>query len=216
LAFGWIRDLTEEGIEPNPVATSSVLAGDGVSEKPAYRAVALKIVELLRCSMIYQSSLSRTHAIEAAGATSLRATVAANDLFQNAVMEAVQNTVTDFQFAGEHVQLKTTSAKMSGRNTQYDFNLHHGHIGSKRRPYDAGIAFAFVVVGCSRFYYFSKEQAKEHHLVGEGAPSDLGLPHPDKCALDPNHDHFPFLDPRPRVSRCFSPSSGVKRACQWE
>jgi hypothetical protein len=109
----------------------------------------------------------------------------------------VQNSDTDLHWMGENIQLKTSKTSSYGL---YYFNLHHGRAGTKhRRPYEPGIALVFVVVGCPRFDYFSKEDAKKHHLVGEGATTKLALPHPESCALDRDNLYFPFLYPRPRV-----------------
>jgi hypothetical protein len=142
--------------------------------------------------MIYEPHLGPMHQIEAAGATTLRQTVVAKDLFQNAVINAVQNSDADLEWIGEQVQLKVSQTPYYGK---YYFNMRHSKSGTKhRRPYDldCGIAFAFVVVGCPRFYYFSAKEAKKHHLVGELGTTQLGLPHPEVCAQDPKQRLFPI------------------------
>jgi hypothetical protein len=169
---------------PNEKHAIRYTAGDAVSEKRAYRAVALKIVELLPRSETFEPSLSRNHSIEARGIDTLRATVVANDPFQNAVLEAVQNSVTDLTWAGRKVHLKTTETRHRG---SHRFNLKHGRDD---RPYDldCGLAFALVVVDCARFYYFSKEDPIEQHLVGKGTKTSRRLPHPNECALDSKNE----------------------------
>jgi hypothetical protein len=49
------------------------------------------------------------------------------------------------------------------------------------------------------FYLVSAEKVKKLKIVGKGAPAQLYLPHPDECALDSEHEYFPFLYPQPRA-----------------
>jgi hypothetical protein len=93
--------------------------------------------------------------------------------------------------------VKAASKVHHGRG--YEFNLHHGKAGTKnRRPYDAGLAFIFVVTTCTdRFYLVSAAKAKKLKIVGKGAPGVLHLPHPNQCEAD--HPYYPFLYPQPRA-----------------
>jgi hypothetical protein len=82
---------------------------------------------------------------------------------------------------------------------RYCFSLQHKKSGRKQ-PYSVGIAFIFVMTTCTdRFYLVSAVQAKKLKIVGKGAPTYITLPHPDECALDSEHEYFPFLYPQPRA-----------------
>jgi hypothetical protein len=80
-------------------------------------------------------------------------------------------------------------------STGWSTRLHHGKAGTKhRRPYEPGIAFAFVVTTCTnRFYLVPADKAKKLKIVGTGAPAQLYLPHPNQCEAD--HPYHPFLFP---------------------
>jgi hypothetical protein len=97
------------------------------------------------------------------------------------IVSAAQHSAVDFVYAGHRVQLKTASKPDKKGGSTYGFHLTHGHTGN-RRPYEAGLAFAFTVVGCNdRCYFVPAEAAKKQKLVGENAPAKIRLRHPHEC-----------------------------------
>jgi hypothetical protein len=217
----WIRDLTEEGIEPNAgrqCALMTCLADltTGVLRDGEIFCSEEHWYEWLEAGSVRRSSsLSPSHQVEMTGMQIIQRVVAQRgNIFDNVVMASAQSSATDLTYRGAPVPVK--AASKTCRN-KYHFSLHHGKFvkgKTNRKPYDVGIAFIFVVTTCTdRFYLVSAEKAKKLKIVGKGAPTCIRLPHPDECALDSEHEYFPLpLPATARLSSSISPSSGVKRS----
>jgi hypothetical protein len=178
----------------------------GRSEDEAWSLVAQRIVDLLPRSAKNIDKLAPGHAKEKAGISIMRHLVA--DSTVDVVFASSQPLAYDVLWAGEKVQVKTTATPTKAKT--YFFHLQRS---GSRRPYEAGVGFAFVALDCaSRFYILTAKQAQEMKLVGEGAPTSLTLPGPEDAPED--HAFANFLFPRKFESSASALSCLVKRkAC---
>jgi hypothetical protein len=200
--------------DKEPVRTGSC---DAASEKDADRAVAWKIGELLPRSEIFKPTLSPTacHRSCWPGAAPLRATVVANDLFQNAVLEAVLHSHSDLEYAGEPIQLKT-GIHHRGESKQY--NLHQAKLARSIVVRTSLASLWLSSRSAAHASTTSRRRTQRRSTWSVREPLftfDCRIRTTAHATRRMSTSHSSIRHRR-ALKAAFSPSSGVQRACQCE